>query len=76
MSGCSTGSPSSPNATLGLGRRLRPVDVVAQYETTILDELDLMREAASASQLRRNFEDSDLLYVPRVYWPTRDRTSW
>ena len=54
---------------LGLGRRLRPVDVVAQYETTILDELDLMREAASASQLRRNFEDSDLLYVPRVYWP-------
>ena len=54
---------------LGLGRRLRPVDVVAQYETTILDELDLMREAASASQLRRNFEHSDLLYVPRVYWP-------
>ena len=54
---------------LALGRRLRAVDVVAQYEATILDELDLMREAASASQLRRNFEHSDLLYVPRVFWP-------
>ena len=53
---------------LPLGRRLRPVDVVAEYESTILDELDLMREAASASQLRRNFENSDLLHVPRVYW--------
>ena len=53
---------------LSLGRRLRPVDVVTEYEATILDELDLMREAASASQLRRNFEHSDLLYVPRVYW--------
>ena len=54
---------------LRLGRRLRPVDVVAQYESTILDELDLMREAASASALRRNFEHSDLLHVPRVFWP-------
>ena len=54
---------------LSLGRRLRPVDVVVQYETTILDELDLMREAASASQLRRNFEHSDLLHVPEVFWP-------
>ena len=53
---------------LPLGRRLKPVDVVAEYESTILDELDLMREAASASQLRRNFENSDLLHVPRVYW--------
>ncbi len=49
-------------------RRLRPVDVVAEYEKIIIDELDLMREAAAASQLRRNFQDSDLLYVPRVYW--------
>ncbi|WP_297527962.1 ubiquinone biosynthesis regulatory protein kinase UbiB [Thiohalobacter sp.] len=50
-------------------RRLHPVDIVAEFETTILDELDLLREAANASQLRRNFADSDLLYVPEVHWP-------
>ena len=50
------------------GRRLRPLEIVAEYEKTVLDELDLMREAANASQLRRNFADSDLLYVPEVYW--------
>jgi ubiquinone biosynthesis protein len=50
-------------------KRLRPMEVVAEYEKTILDELDLMREAASASQLKRNFADSSLLYVPEVYWP-------
>jgi ubiquinone biosynthesis protein len=49
-------------------RRLRPVEVVAEYEKTILNELDLLREAANASQLRRNFEDSDMLHVPEVYW--------
>ena len=41
---------------------------MAEYEATILDELDLMREAASASQLRRNFEGSELLHVPEVFW--------
>lgn len=51
------------------GRRLRPLEVVAEYEKTILDELDLMREAANASQLRRNFANSPMLYVPEVYWP-------
>ena len=51
------------------GRRLRPREVVAEYEKTILDELDLLREAANASQLRRNFQDSKLLYVPEVHWP-------
>ena len=50
------------------GKRLRPVEVVSDYELTILDELDLAREAANASQLRRNFEDSTLVYVPEVYW--------
>jgi ubiquinone biosynthesis protein len=50
------------------GRRLRPVEVVAEYEKIIFDELDLMREAANAAQLRRNFAGSDLLYVPEVYW--------
>ncbi|MCY4285704.1 MAG: ubiquinone biosynthesis regulatory protein kinase UbiB [Thiotrichales bacterium] len=49
-------------------RRLNPREVVAEYEKTIIDELDLLREAASASQLRRNFEGSDLLHVPEVHW--------
>jgi len=50
------------------GRRLRPLEVVAEYEKTVLDELDLMREAANTAQLKRNFEGSDLLYVPDVYF--------
>jgi ubiquinone biosynthesis protein len=50
------------------GRRLRPVEVVADYRHTILDELDLGREAANASQLRRNFADGSLVYVPEVFW--------
>lgn len=50
------------------GKRLRPVEVVTDYRTTIFDELDLQREAANASQLRRNFANSPLLYVPEVYW--------
>ena len=50
------------------GRRLRPREVVAEFERTIGDELDLLREAANASQLRRNFADGRLLIVPEVYW--------
>ena len=50
------------------GHRLRPREVVAEFEKTLYDELDLLREAANASQLRRNFADSDLLKVPEVYW--------
>jgi len=50
------------------GRRLHARQIIAEYEMTILDELDLMREAASASQLRRNFQDSDVLQVPEVFW--------
>ncbi len=49
-------------------KRLRPVEVVDEYSKTIHGELDLMREAANASQLRANFADSNLLYVPKVYW--------
>ena len=49
-------------------KRLRPVEVVEEYEKTILDELDLMREAANASQLKRNFGSSPLLHVPEVHW--------
>lgn len=50
------------------GRRLRPVEVVTDYEYTILDELDLAKEAANTGLLQRNFTDSELLYVPQVYW--------
>jgi ubiquinone biosynthesis protein len=50
------------------GRRLRPQEVVAEFEKHLADELDLMREAANCSQLRRNFKDSPLLLVPGVYW--------
>ena len=49
-------------------RRLRPREVVVEYEKTILNELDLMREAGNASQLKRNFAGSALLHVPEVYW--------
>ena len=49
-------------------RRLKPKEVVADYDKTIHNELDLMREAANASQLRANFADSDLIHVPQVYW--------
>jgi len=49
------------------GKRLRPREVVAEYRKTILDELDLQREAANAIQLRRNFEGSESLYIPFVY---------
>ena len=50
------------------GKRLHPVDVVADYDATIHDELDLQREAANASQLRRNFENSKLIYIPFIDW--------
>lgn len=49
-------------------RRLRAIEIVEEYEKTIIDELDLMREAANASQLRRNFENNDSLYIPEIYW--------
>ncbi|WIM05015.1 MAG: ubiquinone biosynthesis regulatory protein kinase UbiB [Candidatus Nitricoxidivorans perseverans] len=50
------------------GKRLRPREVVAEFEKHLADELDLMREAANCSQLRRNFADSPLLLVPEVHW--------
>ena len=50
------------------GKRLRPLEVVAEYEKTVINELDLMREGANTAQLKRNFDGSDLLYVPDVYW--------
>ena len=50
------------------GRRLRPHEVVAEFAKHLEVELDLLREASNASQLRRNFLDSPLLIVPEVYW--------
>jgi len=50
------------------GKRLRPREVISEFEKHLADELDLMREAANCSQLRRNFKDSPLLLVPEVYW--------
>ncbi len=51
------------------GKRLHLQEVIEEFEQTLNSELDLMREAANASQLRRNFDNSDLLYIPEVYWP-------
>jgi len=50
------------------GKRLKPVEIVDDYRITIFDELNLQSEAANASQLKRNFEHSPLLYIPEVYW--------
>ncbi|WP_370217522.1 AarF/UbiB family protein, partial [Thalassolituus sp.] len=50
------------------GRRLKPLEVVEDYRNTIFAELNLQIEASNAAQLRRNFADSDLLYMPEVYW--------
>ena len=50
------------------GKRRRPLEIVDEYEHTIIDELDLMREAANTVQLKRNFADSDMLYVPDIFW--------
>jgi ubiquinone biosynthesis protein len=50
------------------GKRLKPREVVAEFARHLEDELDLMREAANANQLRRNFHNSPLLAVPEIYW--------
>ncbi|MDO5638466.1 MAG: ubiquinone biosynthesis regulatory protein kinase UbiB [Neisseria sp.] len=50
------------------GKRLKPQEVVAEFDKYLHDELDLMKEAANASQLRRNFTDSNMLIVPQVYF--------
>ena len=51
-----------------IGKRLRPVEVVNDYEQIIFDELNLQAEAANTTQLKRNFENSSVLYVPKIYW--------
>jgi ubiquinone biosynthesis protein len=49
-------------------RRFKPVDVINEISKDLFNELDLIREAANASQLKRNFADSEILYIPEVYW--------
>ncbi len=49
-------------------RRLHPVEVVRDYQLTLMDELDMLKEAANTSQLRRNFPASPLIYIPEVHW--------
>lgn len=50
------------------GKRLKPIELVREFEHSLMDEMDLQREAANASQLRRNFQHSPLLHVPEVFW--------
>ena len=50
------------------GDRIRPKDIVTEFETFVFDELDMKREAANASALRRNFSDSSDLYIPEIHW--------
>ncbi|MBT3437548.1 MAG: ubiquinone biosynthesis regulatory protein kinase UbiB [Oceanospirillaceae bacterium] len=54
-------------------RRLRLQSVIDEYEKTIFDELDLQREAGNASQLKRNFDNSHLLYIPKIHWHLSNR---
>lgn len=49
-------------------KRLCMAQLISEFELSLLDELDLMREASNASQLRRNFSNSNIMYVPKVYW--------
>jgi ubiquinone biosynthesis protein len=50
------------------GQRVKPPEFVREFETFVFDELDMNREAANASALRRNFEDSSELYIPEIHW--------
>ncbi|MDC0947933.1 ubiquinone biosynthesis regulatory protein kinase UbiB [Gammaproteobacteria bacterium] len=58
---------------LAIGPRLRAVEVVAEFDATLHDELDLLREAANCNQVRENFKDSELVYVPKVWFDLCDR---
>ncbi len=51
-----------------ISKKIRPSEIVAEFEQIILTELNMLKEAENAAQLRQNFSGSDLLYVPRVHW--------
>jgi ubiquinone biosynthesis protein len=58
------------------GKRLKPREVVAEFDNYLHDELDLVREAANAAQLRRNMAGLNLVLIPEMFWelpPRRDR---
>ncbi len=59
---------SMAESFMNSGARIQPLKVVCEFETVVFDELDMQREAANASMLRRNFKDSKDLYIPEVYW--------
>ncbi len=48
-------------------KRLKPIEVVSDYQTSVVHELDLLREAANCSQIGRNWEGSDIIKVPKIY---------
>ncbi len=50
------------------GKRLKPREVVAEFDNHLHDELDLVREAANAAQLRRNMQGLNLVMVPEMHW--------
>jgi ubiquinone biosynthesis protein len=50
------------------GKRLKPREVVAEFDKYLHDELDLVREAANAAQLRRNMQGLDLVLIPEMFW--------
>ncbi|HQS31468.1 MAG: ubiquinone biosynthesis regulatory protein kinase UbiB [Polaromonas sp. 39-63-203] len=50
------------------GKRLKPREVVAEFDKYLHDELDLLREASNAAQLRRNMEGLNLVMIPEMYW--------
>jgi ubiquinone biosynthesis protein len=49
-------------------KRLKPKEIIAEFEWNLTEELDLQREAANGAQLKRNFQESPLLYIPHIYW--------
>lgn len=51
------------------GDRIRPDDVVREFERVIINELDMQAEAANCTMIRRNFENSKELYIPKIHWP-------
>ena len=48
--------------------QVKPTEIVKEYEKTIINELNLKREAANAARLKKNFSKSEMLYVPEIYW--------
>ncbi|MFT5573948.1 MAG: ubiquinone biosynthesis protein, partial [Cryomorphaceae bacterium] len=50
------------------GEQFKPLDIIREYESTIHGELDLRVEAANGGRMGANFEDTDIIYVPRIYW--------